>query len=157
METTFNKNGDLNNMKSKLLQQHWAPVLACGIPFPSKQNIGKMLNLFNVTRHWHDLANHWLQVSRQFLWLDPDDSSRPSHDSLMTWRACGSDLTSTRQIWLRRMWLSVLQSSWGGWWVPSSDPPCCGLFECLLNLLLWEQALLPLPNMFGAGWVVIRD
>ena len=34
-------------------------------------------------RHWLVLANRWLKVTRQFLWLD-SNSNRPSHDSTLT-------------------------------------------------------------------------
>jgi len=42
---------------------------------------------------------------------------------------------------------------WEGWQVPSNGPPCCGIPECLPNLSLREKPLLPVLDVFAAGWV----
>jgi len=46
-----------------------------------------------MTRHWLELVNQWLEVTRPFLLLD-SDSTRPSHDSTKF------QMTLTRQKWL---------------------------------------------------------
>ena len=66
-----------------------------------------------VTRHWLELANQWLEVTRQFSCLD-SDSTRPSHDSDSTrknfrWLWLEGLVTLTRQKWLGH--ITVSQSS----------------------------------------------
>jgi len=58
---------------------------------------------FRVTRHWLELANQWLEVTRQFLWLD-SDSTQPRYDSDSTrksfrWFWLEGFVTLTRQKW----------------------------------------------------------
>jgi len=55
---------------------------------------------FHVTRHWLKLANQWLEVTRQFLWLDSD--------STKSWL----DSNSTRKIF---RWLWLYTDSKGLW------------------------------------------
>ena len=56
-----------------------------------------------MTRHWLELANQWLEVTRQFLLLD-SDSTRPNHGSESTRK-------NFRWLWLEglvtmtRLWL----------------------------------------------------
>ena len=54
-----------------------------------------------MTRHWLELASQWLEVNRQFSWLN-SDSTRPSHDYDSTrknfsWLWLDSD---SRALWL---------------------------------------------------------
>ena len=61
-----------------------------------------------MTRHWLEIVNLWLEVTRPFLWLD-SDSTRPSHDSTLTkqnfrWLWLDSD---SKGLWL---WLDKFDS-----------------------------------------------
>jgi len=86
-----------------LRKQHWAPFLACYVPslarwaqFCRKKRHRKNVK-FHSTRHWLKLANPWLVVTRQFLWLG-SDSTKSWLDSDATrknfwWHWLDTDLT----------------------------------------------------------------
>jgi len=59
----------------------WAPSRVCWVPFPRKKRHRKNVK-FHLTRHWLELANQWLEVTRQILWRD-SYSIRPSHNSTL--------------------------------------------------------------------------
>ena len=71
-----------------------------------------------MTRHWLELVNQWLEVTRPFLWLDYD-STRLSHDSTLTRQ-------NSRWLWLdsdsKGSWLWLDKNGSGtsllcGYWV----------------------------------------
>jgi len=81
MQTAFTKKFDRNNLQSDLLKQHWAPFF--NLPGAFLQHVGPSLHskkryrknvMFYLTQHWLELANHRLNVTRQFLWLDSTKS-----------------------------------------------------------------------------------
>jgi len=105
------ENLDTNNLQSNLLKQHWltfsnssgaisqhvghhfqtswgAILWQVGCLFISKKCRRKNVK-FRVTRHWLELANQWLEVTRQFSWLD--------YDSTKSWLWLDSD---SKGLWL---------------------------------------------------------
>jgi len=86
MQTVFTKNLDINTCNQTCwnnIGQHFLPYRAplySMLGAISYQNKDRKNAKFHLTRHWLEFANQWLEVTWQFLWLDPD-WTRPSHDS----------------------------------------------------------------------------
>ena len=108
----FRENLDTNNLHSNLLKQHWAPF--CNFSSPILYHVGHYFisrkyrkNVkIHMTRHLLEFVNHWLEVIGQFLWLDPD-STRPSHDSILTRREKILDDFDSMGLWL---WFDKIDS-----------------------------------------------
>ena len=91
---------------------------------------------FRVTWHWLKLANQWLQVTRQFLWLDSScDSTLTRLDQSMTLTRLEKNLddSDSRGLWL---------------WLDKNDSD-----TSLLNVTIkmWKEMAYYIPTVWKSG------